>query len=137
MAQETNNLAALFADGASQMGSNRNNNSTDELAFSRNAHDFFTRVGIPVSKVDHKFFTKFDGKPLEGYKWARPFFGQISSLYIGKNLAAEGFDRKKLVAELKNQNTVYEVHIRKNAREAYISKPFEEVTGDAAADFQD
>ena len=41
-----------------------------------------------------------DGKPLEGYKWPRPFFGQITSLYIGKKLAAEGFDRKKLVAEL-------------------------------------
>lgn len=137
MAQETNNLAALFADGASQMGSNRNNNSTDELVYNRNAHEFFTRVGIPTSKVEHKFFTKYDGKPLDGYKWSRPFFGQITSLYIGKKLAAEGFDRKKLVAELKSQNTVYEVHIRKNAREAYISKPAEEVTGDASEDFAD
>lgn len=124
------NMSAIFAAGQNVTSVSQNRNSSDELVYNTNAHAFFLTFGKPVSKVEHQFFTKKDGQSkLEGLQWNRPFFGQIKSVFIGKNLASEGMGLKELAAELQNESTTFEIHIRKGSEEAYISRPRSLVTG--------
>lgn len=139
-----NDMSALFAAGQNVSGNNNINQRTqDELVLSVNAHAFFLAFGKPAEKCEHQFFTKKDGQSkLEGFRWNRPFqtkdyHGTVNTLFIGKNLAADGMGLKELAAELRNEKTTFEVHIRKGSDEAYISKPRTLSTGSADEFFED
>lgn len=138
-----NDMSALFAAGQNVSSTNNNLRPQDELVFNVNAHAFFLVFGKPTERCEHQFFTKKDGKSkLEGFRWQRPFqgtryHGMAREVYIGKNLAADGMGLKELAAELRNENTVFEVHIRKGSDEAYISKPRSLATGSADEFFED